>query len=112
MKAWIRTNDKVCHTPNFDINCRYCGGKMIMRFSDIDLRDIRHINAFTNRVVYKCPSCAWIARFDVEDDYDYLYGIVKERCGVVCFVPDSEEWAKESESIRKQLEALGYVGGR
>ena len=83
---------------------------MLMRFSDIDIRDLKQRKIFINYVGYKCPHCAWIARFDLEDTYEYLLGILKQRNGILHFVPDSDEWAKEAPEVRKQLEAFGYIG--
>ena len=113
-KTWARTNDKRCHAPIFDINCRYCKGKMFMRYSEAGLDDKQTANTKTyiNYVGYKCPDCGWMARFDIDDDSQYLFDVVKMRGGSLHFQPDSDEWGRESEEIAKQLSALGYFGGR
>ncbi len=112
--AWRRTNDKLCHAPIFDINCRYCKGKMFLRFSEIDLDDknTAHTKTYLNRLAYKCPDCGWIARFDLEDDAGYFFDVLKMRGGSSHYQPDSDEWGRESEDVAKQLAALGYIGGR
>jgi len=111
-KTWFRTDDESCHLPLFDIKCRYCGGRMIMRFSDLDLRDVNKTGVYINYVCYKCPDCAWIARFDIQDTYEYLLGIFKMRQGTAHFVPDSSEWERDDTEVKRQLQALGYMGGR
>lgn len=113
-KTWRRTNDKRCHEPLFDIKCRYCKGQMFMRFSEVGLDDKATANTKTyiNYVGYKCPDCGWVARFDIDDEAQYLFDVVKMRGGGMHFQPDSAEWGRESKEIEKQLAALGYFGGR
>jgi len=60
----------------------------------------------TNYIVYKCPKCDAIQRFDVQDEKEYL-GQVRAHRGGMLFVPDMEDWERDEE-IKKQLSALGY----
>ena len=111
MPMWERTYDLYCHKQLFDIRCRHCESKMVLRFSEIytercmtfnikDAVDVRE---------YKCPRCSLTVKFFVEDDPHYLMDMLDIRGGVASFVPPKEEWEKESEEIKKRLEILGYM---
>jgi hypothetical protein len=87
---------------------------MFMRYSEIGLDDKVTGNTKTNinYVGYKCPDCGWMARFDIDDDHQYFWDVVKMRGGGMHFQPDSDEWGRESDKVAEQLAALGYFGGR
>lgn len=86
---------------------------MLLRFSEIAFDDkIRGSKTCINHICYKCPVCAWIVRFDVGDDEDYLFSVLKMRGNAMHFQPDASEWIGESEKMARQLEGLGYFGGR
>jgi hypothetical protein len=60
-----------------------------------------------------------VARYNISktitkrpDEDEYIHKIIDRRDGICLYLPPHEEWKKESEEIRRQLEALGYVGGR
>jgi len=49
----------------------------------------------------------------VIDDNKYLKKVVKKyRNGYMRLLPSNDEWSDEDELIKKQLENLGYWGGR
>ena len=106
---WERTNGPDGYRPKFPITCRYCEGPMVMRFSEADFDKGRPPQ---NHIGYKCPECAWIARFEIQDDKEYLLETVRRRGGALHFVPDMDAMGGDDERIAKQLEALGYMGGR
>lgn len=114
---WERTHDRNGHKPNFDLTCRFCGSPMIVRYSKVFTeRDMAYgIAGATHQIAMKCPACAWVCRFNVRDDQEYLNEIIAARDGHNMYVPPAVEWTdsdSDDEKIRRQLEALGYVGGR
>jgi len=111
---WKRTEYLEGHEPLFDMVCKFCGDKMFFRCSLLYLKRKREygISKPVNQISYKCPTCAWVARFNVEDEPEYLFKIFEKRDFVDLYIPPVEEWIKENEKIREQLAALGYVGGR
>jgi hypothetical protein len=101
---WKKTDDMMGYCPTFLIPCRYCGVGLQMRFSII-YEDCSFI------VKYKCPACGWFAVFEPETDKEYLKGILAMRAGQNTITPTVEELV-EDKAIKRQLEGLGYFGGR
>lgn len=113
-KTWKRATDIHGHEPLFEVRCKFCGEKMFTRYSKVfPARDVAYgISEPTNQMAYKCPECAWVCRFNVVDEQGYIKELLDRRGGVDLYVPPVETWISENEQIRRQLEALGYVGGR
>lgn len=107
---WDRTNDIVGHAPNFKINCPFCDIPMMMRYSQVfpDGEILYGMFGPGNQVAYKCPSCGYHQRFNVEDDKEYIDKTLELRGGKVQYNPVSE-W-EQDEKIKAQLTALGYWG--
>ena len=113
MKGWKRTGDSVGHAPTFDISCRFCGDIMYLRDSVIYLDSI--VGRMTkpyNFMQFKCFRCGNVIQFDVDEDKEYLEKVMGLRGGTPILVPDAADWTGESVEVRRQLEALGYIGGR
>ena len=109
--GWKRTNDVYAHSPKFDITCKHCKDKMIVRHTRIMWVAVDVPNP-ANFICYKCPNCGWIITFEVMDDIKYLRKIAREfRHGAMFYIPDAQEWADESPEIAKKLQSLGYFGG-
>jgi len=87
---------------------------MFIRYTQIipDRDRVLGVSEPVNQVAFKCPECAWVARFNVRDKKEYLEEIINRRNGRLLYLPPKDEWEKESEEIARQLESLGYVGGR
>lgn len=109
-KRWTRTDDIVGHVPLFKVECPFCEIPMTMRYSYLfpDGELIYGIFGAGNQVAYKCHSCGYHQRFNVEDDKEYIDSTLELRGGKTQYVP-LEEW-KQNEEIKKQLESLGYWG--
>jgi len=75
-----------------------------MRFSII-------YDDYTMLVKYKCPGCGWFAGFELDGDTEYHKRVFEMRGNVHTITPTKEELS-ENENIAKQLEGLGYFGGR
>jgi len=86
---------------------------MFLRFSQVypDKSPTYFLKEPHFEMVYKCYVCGWLAYFAILVEKDYALKILKLRNGVSVYVPPRSEW-EEHEGIKKQLEALGYVGGR
>lgn len=114
---WERTFDRHGHKPKFEIKCRFCGGDMIVRYSKVfsDRDPLYGVSGPTHQIAMKCPACAWVCRFNVRDDPEYLEVVINAREGKSLYVPPSEDWLdsdSDDEKIARQLAALGYIGGR
>ena len=107
-KAWRRTNGAEGHEPMFDIRCRFCQTRMVLRHTLLGLRDEPYKSSgnTTNQICYKCPDCDSIQRFDVQDEPEYLEKVLKLR-GNLLFIPDMEEWER-NETIKRKLASIGY----
>ena len=111
-KKWKRTNDIVGHKPKFRVYCRFCDEDMICRYSAV-FPEPNLLHGFTvagNQLAFKCPTCGYHIRFNVPDDKEYIDKIYALRQNK-SYHHSLEEW-EENELIKKQLEALGYWGGR
>jgi hypothetical protein len=104
MDKWEKTGDIYGYRQTFAIPCRYCQTELQMRFSII-YEDCSFI------VKYKCPACGWFAVFEPEADKEYLKGILAMRAGQNTITPTVKELSEDKE-IERQLESLGYFGGR
>lgn len=113
---WERTEDIQGHAPKFNIRCFRCDMPMALRHSviaDPKISLAADEDNDLNVMSYKCPRCAWFIRFNVIDKKRYLKKVIKKyRDGYRKFIPTCDDWSKEQEEIGKQLEALGYWGGR
>jgi hypothetical protein len=134
---WDRTNDVQGHKPKWNIECVHCKytvdnpwmalkyiwyyffNKQRLKPMPMALRhstltgDKDSEGRDANIMCYKCPRCAWFITFYVMDDSSYLSEIRdKYREGYRKFIPSIDDWSDESEEIARQLEALGYFGGR
>lgn len=117
--GWSRTNEIQGHEPNFPIHCFRC------KEQDREMpMALRHSTVYTdteespsgggiNAMAYKCPRCAWFITFHIIDDSDYIKRVLEDyRHGNQKLVPECDNWSEEHEEIGRQLEALGYYGGR
>jgi hypothetical protein len=123
-RAWARTNNIVGHKHNFEINCRFCGVPMILRYSQLLSKKMGGkygVTEATNQIAMKCYKCGWWTIFNVNHEITgyseksellYLKKILKLRKNKTHYLPTTDEWKDESEEVRRQLEVLGYVGGR
>ena len=123
-RAWRRTNDIRAHAPTFEINCRHCRIPMILRYSQFISKKGGNSYAVmesTNQIAMKCERCgSWIpfnvnythTGYTEESEHKYLKKILKLRKGKRIYKPTTKEWKNESKEIAKQLETLGYFGGR
>ena len=86
---------------------------MVVRHSTIVTSKIKKDeDVAMNQMCYKCKYCAWFIAFMVEDSPRYLKHVVKKhRKGNSKLVP-VDDWTSDDEKVAKQLEALGYFGGR
>jgi len=107
------------HCPTWSVLCKFCADRgewtrMFLRYSLIILgrSEALCMSEPVNQIAFKCPECAWVTRFNVTDDTEYLKEIVERRKGRLLYLPPVEEWGKENEEIARQLASLGYVGGR
>jgi len=114
--TWEETGDILGHRPKFDIDCRICTTKMVVRHSGILYEECMPIfgkGMGVNMMTYKCPKCANVIRFKLPWDMEYLRKIKDGfRGGNTWYTPTKEEWTEESMEIARQLTALGYFGGR
>ena len=62
------------------------------------------------QIAYKCPSCGYHIRFNISDSKEYIDKILEMRHGNTHH-HDFEKLG-EDERVAKQLEGLGYFGGR
>ena len=108
---WERTENAIGHRPKFEVKCFHCGTKMVVRNTKL-LLDAEKIQLPANIMRYKCPNCAWLVDFEVTDTPQYLRRVARFRHGATFLVPDTEVWASEDEKIARQLEGLGYFGGK
>jgi len=109
--AWKRTNDYIGHTPLFDVFCKYHKeDEMFMRYSQLVPKHLEfsRLAGQKNQVEYKCMKCGWVARFFIDEDEEYLDKVKGWRIqrGL------SEHQWEEDEEKKKQLQTLGYLGGR
>ena len=114
LPKWRRSQDIFLgHEPNFKIHCRICGEEMFCRYTAaiMDRVIMRSGNRACNELAYKCPECALVWRFIVPDSKSYIKKMLKMRKGIVMYYPPVTVWAKINDKIRRQLAALGYVGG-
>ena len=108
---WERTNDIAGHRPLFRVYCRFCDEDMVQRYSAVFAApNLLHGFAEAgNQMAFKCQKCGSHIKFNIVDDREYMEKIQAIR-GSGQHHPISE-W-EENEQIKKQLEALGYWGGR
>lgn len=115
-KTWKRTYDVHGHSSLFKIKCLHCKTKMVLRHSNCI--PYKHLPLFgegnaVNIASYKCQNCASVQRFFIIDERAYLESVVKDyRRGNQYFIPTKEEWSREDTEIARQLQVLGYFGGR
>ena len=119
---WSRVNTEVGHVPLFDIVCNttmekdgkvfMCGHKMFLRFSEVTAKPIGKlgIKRPVNIIAMKCPECARVQRFYIEDSKKYLQKVLDRRGGRMHYHPSFEEWSNMSEAIKRKLKSLGYWG--
>jgi len=110
-KAWEETGDIQGHKPAFEMECKYCGINLDFRMSNLMKTKSPNVDWGVNELGYKCKRCGFYQRFFVEAKLDYLDKILKLRKGNFHYFPPFEEWEEDDEKAR-QLEALGYYGGR
>jgi hypothetical protein len=110
VKMWEQTHDESGHKPSFAVKCFHCGEELVLRHSTIHYHQDENHAVGLNQMCYKCPKCAWFVRFNVIDDKEYLEEVHEIR-GKRGKVPSKDEWS-ENEEIARQLEGLGYFGGR
>jgi uncharacterized Zn finger protein len=110
--AWKRTGDVKAHEPMFPINCFHCGKEMSLRHTTLHFHDDGRDQNELNQVAYKCAECGWFVRFNVIDDTSYLKEIHEKYRKKKVHTPSKEEWSDEDKEKARQLEALGYWGGR
>lgn len=110
--AWERTNDIEAHKPKFPIKCFHCGTEMSLRHTTLHFHDDGKNRNELNQVAYKCTNCGWFVRFNVIDDTPYLKEISENFRTKRSHHPSKEEWSDEDKETARQLEALGYWGGR
>lgn len=123
-RKWQRTNDKQGHAPNFEILCRFCKVPMILRYSQLISKKKGKpyaVTEATNQQAWKCARCGWWTMFNInheitgyseKSELKYMKKVFKLRGNNTFYLPTTKEWIDENEEIRKQLESLGYVGGR
>ena len=112
MEMWKRTDDKAGFEPNFAIWCRFCDADMVMRFSAL-FPTPAPVVGFEDagaQIAFKCPECGYFVRFNVPSDKDYIDKIMKLRKGRKHFHDFKK--LSEDERVARQLEGLGYFGGR
>jgi len=109
--TWERTNDEQGHKSLFEIKCKYCNIDLMFRGSLIMKPKSKEQIIGMNKVGFKCKRCGFYRPFYVEDTKEYLGKILKIRNDVSLFTPNWETWSEDDEK-RRQLEALGYIGGR
>ena len=103
-ELWEKTYDIYGYSPLFKMPCRYCDRELQLRFSII-YKDYSMIQK------YKCPSCGWFAMFELDVDNDYQKKVFERRGKEHTITPTVSELS-EDEEIARQLEGLGYFGGR
>jgi len=108
---WDRVDGAEAHEPKFRVGCFHCGDELTLRHSTLAYKD-EGSEFGVNQACYKCSGCGWFIRFNVVDETEYLKEI-REKCREKkSLVPDNKKWSDEDEEIGRQLEALGYWGGR
>lgn len=123
-RKWKRTNDIQGHAPNFEINCRFCKVPMILRYSQLISKKKGRpyaVTEVTDQQAWKCWKCGLWIQFNInheitghteESELRYIKKIYNLRGKNTFYLPTTKEWVDENKEIEKQLEALGYVGGR
>ena len=104
MDKWKRVDTIWGYEPTFEPKCRYCGIPLQARFSVI-------YDDYSLLAKYKCPSCGWFSGFEIDGDKEYHKEVFEKRGKVHTITPTVEELS-EDEGIKRQLEGLGYFGGR
>lgn len=121
MPGWKETNDARGHKPDFAIKCYHCKANgydenLFFRYSYIAPLDDHTQLTFgnVNQIEYKCSRCGNIAKFLPTMSEEYHKSIMERRkkagFGALYYM-SPDEW-KEDKEIERQLEALGYAGGR
>ena len=109
--AWDRTHDIEAHKPKFPVTCFHCQTEMRLRHTTLLFHDNDDYKYELNQACYKCPRCGWFVRFNIIDDTDYLKEVDAKYRPRKSYHPTLEEWSEDKETER-QLEGLGYWGGR
>ena len=104
MVKWEKTNDEWGYRPTFEMKCRFCKVDMQARFSLV-------YGDYSMILKYKCPSCGWFAEFDLDLDKEYQKWVFEARGKIQAITPKMDEF-RENAEISRQLEGLGYWGGR
>jgi hypothetical protein len=86
---------------------------MVLRYSAavLDRIIMRSGNRACTEMAYKCPECGRVDRFIVTDSPEYIKKMLVARRGITLYYPPVSSWAKASDLVRRQLAALGYMGG-
>lgn len=89
-----------------------CGHKMYLRFCETVPTPVEKlgIEKAVNIVCMKCPQCARVERFYVEDKPKYLKKVLEMRGNRIHYHPTFNEWSSMDDAIKKKLESLGYWG--
>ena len=103
-ETWEKSYDIYGYKPLFNMPCRYCGAELQMRFNII-------YKDYSMVLKYKCPTCGWFALFEIDKDKDYQKAVYEKRGKVHTITPTVDE-LNEDKNIARQLEGLGYFGGR
>lgn len=112
--VWKKSNNEMGYTPTFDIKCYFCGSEMFPRLSLMEVEgkgDSIHSVTLAFKIAYKCAKCAWLVTFQITTENEYWTKTLLLRGNRMLYYPPLEVW-NEEKSIRRQLEGLGYFGGR
>jgi len=107
-KCWKRIKGIEGHAPikkSLKLVCKYCNIPLTLRYSVVF-----NVIPF-NELGYKCKRCGYFQRFDILEELEYINEVIKRRDGEATYIPPLEEWSEDDETAR-QLEGLGYFGGR
>jgi len=97
---------------------------MILRYSQLISKKVGMkyaVTESTNQIAMKCWNCAsWITfninyeitGYSEESEHKYLQKILKLRNNKTLYLPTTQEWKDENKEIARQLETLGYFGGK
>ena len=119
-KKWELTHDEAGVKPKFTPKCWFCKAatgkaeKMELRLTKLDIASRNTAKELSNPYIfveYKCPLCAWAAKFYVPVDIQYWGKVFALRKNVMLHYPPLEVW-NDNDIIELQLALLGYWGGR
>jgi len=104
---WIVTHDKRGLRPKQAIVCPFCKEEMVFRMNSVS--PPCGLQQYVCAMLFKCPNCDFVAKFDVAISKEYYYELLKliPGNGKTRRYESKSVWS-HNELIRKKLKQLGY----